>query len=216
MRIAVIGAGPVGRAVGGGWTRAGHEVRYGSRSPAGDTVGIAEALDGAAVALLAVPGAALPDLLDRHGADLAGADPDGTDLVRADPDGADPDGAGPGGRLVVDATNLVGGPTLHQVPLLTARLPTTRVARAFCTVGWEVLADPVLDGQVADLFWCGPAGAGVETLIADTGARPVRVGDLDAADVLDGVARLWFALTFGQGRGRRHGLRVLDGIRSPG
>lgn len=141
--------------------------------------------------LLAVPGAALPDLLEQHGAGLDG-------------------------RLVLDATNLVGAPTLHQVPLLAARLPTARVARAFCTVGWEVLADPVLDGQVADLFWCGPPDVGVEELIADTGARPVRVGDLDAAGVLDGVARLWFALTFGQGRGRRHGLRVLDGIRSPG
>lgn len=50
----------------------------------------------------------------------------------------------------------------------------------------------------------------VESLIRDTGARPVRICGLDAADVLDGVARLWFALTFGQGRGREHGLKVLD------
>lgn len=188
MRIAVIGAGPVGRAVGDGWTRAGHTVRYGSRRPGNGTVAIAEALDGAEVALLAVPGAALPDLLDGY-----------ADVLD--------------GHLVLDATNLVGAGTLHQVPLLTARLPGARIVRAFCTVGWEVMADPVLEGQVADLFWCGPDGedgATVEALIADTGARPIRLGGLDAADVLDGVARLWFTLAWGQGRGREHGFRVLD------
>ncbi len=73
------------------------------------------------------------------------------------------------------------------------------------------MADPVLEGQAADLFWCGPGGvdgATVESLIADTGARPIELGDLDAADVLDGVARLWLALAWG--RGREHGFRVLD------
>ena len=34
MRIAVIGAGNVGRALGGAWRKAGHEVRYGLRNPA--------------------------------------------------------------------------------------------------------------------------------------------------------------------------------------
>lgn len=189
MRLAVIGAGPVGRAVGGAWTRAGHEVRYGSRRPPGDgatpTLAIPAALDGVEAVLLAVPGAALPDLLDRHAEHLDG-------------------------HLVLDATNLVGAATLHQVPLLTERLPRARIARAFGTAGWEVLADPVLDGQVADLFWCGVDDDLVAELISATGARPVRIGGLDTADVLDGVARLWFVLTFGQGRGREHGLRVLD------
>lgn len=52
--------------------------------------------------------------------------------------------------------------------------------------------------------------AGVEALIADVGPRPVRDGGLDTADVADRFARLWFALAFGKGRGRQHGLRVLD------
>jgi 8-hydroxy-5-deazaflavin:NADPH oxidoreductase len=185
MRIAVIGAGPVGRAVGGGWWKAGHSVAYGVRTPGPDVTTVAEALDGADAVLLAVPGAALPALLDEHAGRLDG-------------------------RLVLDATNLAGAAALHQTPLLVERLPAARIARAFCTVGHEVLADPVFDGQVADLFWCGADDEVVESLIRDTGARPVRIGGLDAADVLDGVARLWFALTFGQGRGREHGLKVLD------
>lgn len=185
MRVAVIGAGPVGRAVGGGWARAGHAVAYGVRTPGPEVTTVADALDGADAVLIAVPGGALPALLDEHAPRLDG-------------------------RLVLDATNLMGGAVLHQVPLLTSRLPAARIARAFCTVGHEVLADPVLDGQAADLFWCGADDERVEVLIRDTGARPVRIGGLDAADVLDGVARLWFALTFGQGRGREHGLKVLD------
>lgn len=141
-------------------------MRYGSRSPVGDTVGIAEALDGADAVLLAVPGAALPDLLDRYGADLNGAAPNG-----ASPSGASPSDADPSAVVAFGA----------------------------------------------GASGAAPSGAGgVGRLVVDAGARPVRVGDLDASDVLDGVARLWFALTFGQGRGRRHGLRVLDGIRSPG
>lgn len=34
MRIAVIGAGNVGRAVGHAWSQKGHEVTYGVRDPA--------------------------------------------------------------------------------------------------------------------------------------------------------------------------------------
>ena len=34
MRIAIIGAGNVGQALGQGWAKRGHEVRYGVRDPA--------------------------------------------------------------------------------------------------------------------------------------------------------------------------------------
>lgn len=65
MRIEVIGAGNVGRALGGGWARAGHQVVYGVREPeAGkyaDLAGEAEvdsvtkAAAGADVVVLATP-----------------------------------------------------------------------------------------------------------------------------------------------------------------
>src|SRR6516162_7591053 len=35
MRIAMIGAGQVGRALGAGWTKAGHQLQYGLQDPAG-------------------------------------------------------------------------------------------------------------------------------------------------------------------------------------
>ena len=87
--------------------------------------------------------------------------------------------------------------------------PGARVARAFNTLGFEMFADPTVGGEVADLFWCGPDDAGIEQLIADVGLRPVRVGDIDAIDVVDGVGQLWLTLVFGQGHQRRLAFRML-------
>jgi hypothetical protein len=46
-------------------------------------------------------------------------------------------------------------------------------------------------------------------VIAAVGTRPVRVGDIDAADVVDGITRAWFALAFAEGRGRQIAFKLL-------
>ena len=171
-RIAVIGGGNIGGTIGDAWRRAGHEVVHASRSPQPPrTVAIADAVAGAEVVLLAVPGAAVPDLLAEHGPAL-------------------------GGRVVIDATNDVGAERLHH-------------ADVYAELAHEMFANPTVGGEVADLFWCGPDDAGVEQLIADVGLRPVRVGGIDAIDVVDGAARLWLTLVFRQRHPRRLALRIL-------
>jgi 8-hydroxy-5-deazaflavin:NADPH oxidoreductase len=183
--IGVIGSGNIGTAVGEAWRRAGHEVVYASRSPEPPrTVAIAEAIAGAGVVLLAMPGAAVPEFLDEHGQALDG-------------------------HVVIDATNDVAGPRLHHADAYRESAPGARLVRAFNTVGFEVFADPSFGDERADLFWCGPEDAGVGELIADVGLRPVRVGDIDAIDVVDGVGQLWLTLVFRQGRPRRLAFRVL-------
>jgi predicted dinucleotide-binding enzyme len=183
--IGVIGSGNIGSTVGEAWRRAGHEVVYGGRSPDPPrTVSVADAIAGAEVVLLALPGAAVPALLAEHGAALDG-------------------------RLVIDATNDIGGERLHHAEAYGESAPGARFARAFNTVGYEVLGDPSVGGETANLFWCGPDDAGVEELIADVGLRPVRVGDIDAIDVVDGAGRLWLTLVFRQGHPRRLALRLL-------
>jgi predicted dinucleotide-binding enzyme len=183
--IGVIGSGNVGSAVGEAWRGAGHEVVYGSRSPDPPrTVPIADAIAGARVVLLALPGAAVPGLLAEHGTALDG-------------------------RVVIDATNDMAGPRLHHADAYRESAPGARLVRAFNTVGHEVLAQPVVGGEVADLFWCGPEDAGAEELIADVGLRPVRVGGIDAIDVVDGAGRLWLTLVFRQGHPRRLAFRSL-------
>ena len=181
----MIGSGNIGETIGEAWRRAGHDVVYASRSPAPPrTVAIADAITGADVVLLALPGAGVPQLLDEYGPALDG-------------------------RLVFDATNDVGGERLHHADTYAASAPGARFVRAFNTLGFEMFADPSIGGEVADLFWCGPEDAGVEQLIADVGLRPVRVGGIDAIDVVDGVTRLWLTLVFRQGHPRRLALRLL-------
>ena len=182
--IGVIGSGNIGTTIGEGWRRAGHDVVYTSRTPEPPrTVSIADAIAGAEVVLLAVPGASVPQLLADHGAALDG-------------------------KVVIDATNDLGGDRMHHAGSYS-EAPGARFVRAFNTVGFEVLGDPSFGGETADLFWCGPDDAGVESLIADLGLGPVRVGDIDAIDVVDGAGRLWMTLVFRQGRPRRLALRVL-------
>jgi 8-hydroxy-5-deazaflavin:NADPH oxidoreductase len=184
-RIGVIGSGNIGGTIGEAWRRAGHEVSFASRSPDPPrTVAIADAIAGADVVLLAVPGGEVPRLLADHGAALDG-------------------------RVVIDATNDVGAERLNHADVYAESAPGARFARAFNTVGFEMFADPSIGGEVADLFWCGPEDAGVEELIADVGLRPVRVGGIDAIEVVDGVTRLWLTLVFQQGHPRRLAFRML-------
>lgn len=206
LSITVLGAGPVGSALARPLVRAGHEVTIGVRNPAGAgvTALLAElgppssaevarvAVAGADVVVCAVPGAAMPGLVDECAELLAG-------------------------RIVIDATNdLTEGHAsgrLSALPHLIERVPSALGYRAFNSVGWENLAAPVFGGVRADLFYAGPDGLArraVERIIADVGFRPQYVGAGDDAHLaVDTLTTLWFALAFGRGRGRHLALRLL-------
>ncbi len=192
MRVSIIGTGFIGSTLGHSLAEAGHDVVYGSRHPedgvasgAGATVvPIGEALADPDLVILAVPGAAVAVLTAAHGEALAG-------------------------KLVIDATNQTGAPVANA---RTALPPTVRYARAFNTLGGENMADPVFDGQRADMFFSAPAGdrETVETVIADVGLRPIYVGE-DQEAIIDALFQLWVELAMRQGRGRRLALRLLEG-----
>ena len=183
-RIAVVGGGNIGGTIGAAWERAGHDVAYGSRTPEPPrTVAIADALAGAEIVLLAVPGGAVPGVVAEYASALDGC-------------------------VVIDATNDIGADSLHH-PEAYALVPGARFVRAFNSVGYETFASPTFGGDTADLFWCGPDDAGIDGLIADVGLRPVRVGGIDAAGVVDGVGRLWLTLVFREGHPRRLAFRML-------
>lgn len=198
MRIAVLGAGGVGSTLAAAWQRAGLDVAVGVREPGagrydalrGDLpiTNVARALDGAEVAVIAIPGTNLHDLLALHH--------EGLDS-----------------KIVIDTTNRMDRSVLHQVPALEYRLPHASIFRGFCSLGYEIFADPMVGRELADLLFIGPLGphrAVVESLIREVGMRPVWIGGLDAADALDGAAQLWFSLVAGRGLGRRVALRVIS------
>ena len=186
IRIAVVGAGNIGRTLGEKWSAAGHEVVYGVRRPGEPgTATVEEAVADAEVVVLAVPGAAAKEVITSLGQELRG-------------------------KVVVDATNDVqGSGKLHALDELA---DGAHPVRAFNTLGWENFADPAFGDVTADLLYAAEEGVAkdtAETLIRDVGLEPVWVGGIDAFDVVDSVTRLWFTLALPRGLGRRLAFKVL-------
>jgi len=189
MRIAVIGKGNIGATLGGQWTAAGHDVVYGSRGGSGEgpggapVRGIGEALEGAAVVLLAVPGQAVPDVVKEQGAALAG-------------------------KVVIDAVNRIGAEAFDSRALIADSAPSARYVRAFNSLGWENFADPM--PGTAMFFAADPeARAVAEELISAVGLEPAFVGDATATATVDALLPLWFALVKLNGGNRRLALGIL-------
>ena len=190
MRIGIIGTGNIGGTLGTALARAGHQVTLGSRNPDASVAGarvsdVAGALSDAEVVLLALPAGALDDFLASHAGALAG-------------------------RLVIDATNRIGAPVANAAAQLAEAAQTARYARAFNTLGWENFADPVFDGEPADLFFSSSAADRpvLEELITAVGLRPAYLGE-GKQDVVDGALPLWFALVQANDGDRRVAFRVL-------
>jgi 8-hydroxy-5-deazaflavin:NADPH oxidoreductase len=192
VQIAVIGTGFIGGILGRALAGAGHDVTFGSRHPGDDdvahgtaasTASIGDALDGADIVILALPGTAVGALTADHGDALAG-------------------------KLVIDATNKMGAPQANA----RAELPgSVRYARAFNTLGGENMAEPVFADGPADMFFSAPDAERetVASVIEGVGLHPVSLGP-DQEELVDALFRVWIALAMGQGRGRRLALRVID------
>jgi len=189
MKIAVIGTGKVGGTLGRRWRAAGHDVAYGSRAGSGDGPGdaalttVSEALGGADVVVLAVPGGAVAEIVAANGAALAG-------------------------KVVVDAANRMSEPEVNSRAAIAAAAPHARYVRAFNTLGWENFADPP---PGAALFFAADPGARpvAEELISAVGLEPVFVGDAAASGTVDALVPLWFALVRLNGGNRRIALRIV-------
>jgi predicted dinucleotide-binding enzyme len=136
MKIAVIGTGHIGGALGQRWRPAGHDVVYGSRAGSGTgpdgapALPPGDAVTGADVVELAVPGGAVAEVVAELGAALAG-------------------------RVVIDAANRIGQPEVNNRAAVAA-VPGAGYVRAFNTLGWDNFADPP-PGAV--LFFAADPGA---------------------------------------------------------
>jgi 8-hydroxy-5-deazaflavin:NADPH oxidoreductase len=190
MRIAIIGTGHIGSTLGGRFQAAGHDVVYGSRHPDGAGPGgapqatVGEAVSGAEVVLLAVPGPAVADVVAANGPALDG-------------------------KVVIDAVNRIGAPEVNSHAAITQAAPQARYVRAFNTLGWENFADPPEGGC---LFFAADDAArpAAEELIRAVGLNPAYLGDASARGTVDGVLPLWFALVQQHGGNRRLAFRVLQ------
>lgn len=193
--IAVVGAGRVGATLGHRWAGAGHAVRYGVRDPDGarhdqlrehaEVLALPDAVAGAEVVLLAVPGNAV------------------VQVARSLPD--------LGTAVVVDATNpLAGDLRTHEggatsgAEQVAAALTGGRVVKAFNTCGSAIMADPS-GYEPAPVMWLAgddaDACAVVADLARDVGFDPVVAGPLTAAADLEHLAVLWIRMAYTLGHG---------------
>lgn len=200
MRIAIIGAGRVGMALGHGWVRTGHDVVFGVRNPAGREVlvgrvaAMPDAVRSAEVVVVATPWNAAEEAL-RSAGPLAG-------------------------KVVVDCTNpilpgLVGlavGTSESAAERLAATVPDARLVKAFNTTGSANMASPSYGGQRLTMFLCGDDPAARHTvaeLARDLGMDPVDAGALAAARYLEPLAMLWIHLAYKQGLGPDFALQLV-------
>lgn len=202
MNIAVLGAGNIGGTMGKKWAEAGHDVVFGVRNPSGPKVvalleeisgnaradSVTDALAFGEVVLVAIPYDAVASVVVAHAEALAG-------------------------KIIIDATNRFGAPVVNNLETIRRAVPTARLFRAFNSLGWEIFAKPRFGEVQVDHFYCGPDDENrptVEQLIADVGVRPIWVGGLESAPVVDALGTLWVTLAFRRGRGRGIAFKMLE------
>jgi 8-hydroxy-5-deazaflavin:NADPH oxidoreductase len=180
MKIAVIGAGHVGDALGTGWKRAGHDVTMVGRD------GIAPAVAASDVVVLAVPWAAVESVI-RAAGPLAGK-------TLFDCTNGAPAGAQSGGERVA-----AWAPSAHVVKIFNTTAFENMANPLFGTERATMFfaGDDAAAKQTA------------ARLAADLGFDPVDAGALANARFLEMLASLWFALAFGQKMGRGIAFRLL-------
>jgi len=187
MKIAVIGTGNVGKALGGSFARAGHDVTFAAQDDA-KTREVADELGATAaptteaaardaeVIVLAVPYAAMSGVAGQIA-----------------PFAKD--------KVVIDVTNPLksdysglateGGPSGAE--RLAEPLVGAHVVKAFNTLFATVQADPTALGATVDALYAtddDEARAVVTALAQSVGFRPIYVGPLTAARELEALAWL--------------------------
>ena len=195
MKIAIVGAGNVGKALGKAWEKRGHSVIYGVRNP-GDakydglkTASVADAARAADAILLATPWDATEAALNSAG-DLAG-------------------------KLILDATNplsmgpqgmgLAVGHTTSGGEMVAAWAKGAAVFKTLNTTGFNNMEDTAGYAQKPVMFFAGDdqgQRATVAALLSDLGFAPVDAGPLSNARLLEPYALLWIDLALKRGQGR--------------
>lgn len=201
MKVGIIGAGSVGRALGRALAKSGHEVLFGLRDPEKSDarfmsvvaegqarIGtVAEAAAFGDALVLAVPWTAAREAIEAAG-----------DLT---------------GKCLLDATNpLLPGLAGLDHPegasggeQVAAWARQARVVKIFNTTGYENMTDPRYGEASAMMPYAGDdraAKAAARQLAADIGFEPVDAGPLAAAHELEALALLWVRLAVMQGLGR--------------
>lgn len=213
MRVGILGSGVVGRTLGAGFVKHGHETMIGSRDPKKEEVvrWLRETPDARAGTFDQT--AAFGELIVL--ASLGSAAEAVVDL------------AGPGnlaGKTVIDTTNPIAdappangvltyftGPNESLGERIQARIPGAHVVKAFNSVGSALMVDPRLEQGTPTMFFCGDdagAKAQVAAVIRAFGWEPLDCGGIAAARALEPLCILWCIRGFRENEWR-HAFKLL-------
>jgi 8-hydroxy-5-deazaflavin:NADPH oxidoreductase len=207
MKIAIIGAGSVGKALATSFERAGHDVIIASRDP--EDAGAVALATGARVAATNAAAAAEAELVV-----LAVPFSSAAEIAHEIEDEV-------AGKPIVDATNRMSfgaaGPEIDtsssNAEDLAALLPDAHVVKAFNTLLASKQVDPTSAGVDLDGYVAGDdasAKALVLELVASIGLHPVDVGPLSRARQLEGLAFLNISLNVANGGAWQSGWKLID------
>ncbi|MBK7704684.1 MAG: NADPH-dependent F420 reductase [Acidobacteria bacterium] len=187
MKIAILGAGNVGAALGRRLAEVGHEVEFGVRNPAEPREAVpgtrfettAEAAHDSEVIILAVPFGAVESAL-RDCGDIEG-------------------------KIIVDATNpltmtdkglaLTCGFDTSGAEQIAPFTAGANLVKCFNSTGFANMAD----ASKSMMFVCGDDHDAVETvrkLAEDIGFEAIAIGDLTKSRLLEPLAMLWIHLAY--------------------
>jgi predicted dinucleotide-binding enzyme len=202
MKIAIIGAGNVGRALGGAW-RTDHDITYGVRSPNdakyADLDASTATNDAAAAAsdvvVLCTPWQGTEDAVKGCG-DLSG-------------------------KVLIDCTNpltpdvaaLEIGHTTSGAEQVAAWAPGARVCKAMNQIGAPMMGHPQLPNAPV-MFVCGDDEAAKQItagLVSELGFETVDAGDLTLARLLEPYALIWIHLALRRGFGTNWAFGLIRG-----
>lgn len=197
MKIALLGGGNVGGALGTAWSRHGHEVYFGVRDPDaadmqktlaacgnGARAGaLSEAAAFGEIIVVALPWSAVEETLSRI--DLAG-------------------------KIVIDCTNPPPGTAGAEV--IAKQFPGAKVAKCFNNTGANNMANPRYGDGAAAMFACSDhagAKATAMQLASDAGFEVFDLGPLANASLMESFARLWIWLASRGGLGSEFAFRLV-------
>jgi predicted dinucleotide-binding enzyme len=208
MKIGIIGAGNVGGTLGRAWAKKGHDIFFGVRQPRDDkTLRLVQSIGGKAQV------GTVPE-----------ATAFGEAVVLATPwqvtEAAVKEAGDLSGKVVIDCTNplepdvsgLEVGFSTSGAEKVAGWAKGARVFKAFNTTGFNIMADPVIDGTRTVMFVCGDdeaAKPAVLRLASDVGFDAVDAGKLVQARLLEPWAMLWISLAFSGNVGRDFAFALL-------
>jgi 8-hydroxy-5-deazaflavin:NADPH oxidoreductase len=194
MKVGILGSGDVGKVLGSGFLKHGHQVLMGTRTsskladwakknPKGSVGGFADAAKFADLVVLAVKGTIAAEALGAAGA------------------------ANLSGKVVMDATNpIADAPPVHGVlkfftnldeslmERLQREFAAARFVKAFNSVGNAYMVNPQFKGGKPTMFICGNDQAAKQTvrgILDKFGWETADMGFVEAARAIEPLCMLW-------------------------